>query len=155
MSYANNHTPNKAAKKFKVSLGSIKRWKGKQSEQSPVVSKRQSVRLFSKESPESYEDLYSDEDSLGAKKPKRRKISNLGLDSSSDDDDANSLGVGKKRKRESTPMSNDENESPKRPSEDSHQLRLDVLDYGTKHSFEEASEKFKVDMETISSWLYY
>ena len=155
VSYANTHTPTQAANKFKVSLSSIKRWKAKQREQSPVLSKNQSVRLFSKASPDSFEDLYSDEDSLGAKKPKRRRTSNLGLDSSSDDDDANSLGVGKKRKRESTPKSNDEKESPKRPSENPHQLRLDVLDYATKHSFEEASEKFKVDMETISSWLYY
>ena len=144
MSYVKTHTHAQAAKKFNVPLHAIKDWKRKRRGQSSGVSP----------APESFEDLYSDEDSLGAKKRKRR-ISNLGLNSSGDDDDANSLGVCKKRnERESTPISKVENKVT-RTSSDSHQLRMDVLDYGAKHSFEEASEVFKVDMETISSWLYY
>ena len=145
LSYVKTHTHAKAAKKFNVSLRSIKQWKEKQSGRSSDVSQES----------ESFEDLYSDEDALGSKKRKRREISKLGLDSSGDDDDANSLGVCKKRnERESTPKSKVENKVT-RTSSDSHQLRMDVLDYGAKHSFEEASEVFKVDMETISSWLYY
>ena len=89
VSYVKTHTQAQAAKKFNVSVHSIRRWKAQQSPVSP--------------SSESFEDLYSDEDSLGSKKRKRREISNLGLDSSGDDDDANSLGVCKKRiEREST-----------------------------------------------------
>jgi len=145
LSYVKTHTHAQAAKKFNVPLHAIKDWKRKRSGQSSGVS----------QASESFEDLYSDEDSLGAMKRKRRAISNLGLDSSGDDDDANSLGVCKKRnERESTPISKVENKVT-RTSSDSHQLRMEVLDYGAKHSFEEASEVFKVDMETISSWLYY
>jgi len=146
LDYAQAHTPTQAAKKYSVSKSSIRRWKEKQSVQSSDVKPRKASGS------ESFEDLYSDEDSLGAKKRKRRKMSTD--DSSDDSDDANSLGVCKRRnERESTPMSVDGNKSP-RPPKDPHQLRLAVLDYARKHSFEEASEVFKVDVETISGWLY-
>ena len=94
----------------------------------------------------------SDEDSLGSKKRKKMRMSTD--DSSDDSDDANSLGVCKRRnEREPTLKSVNGNKLPRTPR-DPHQLRLAVLDYARKHSFEEASEVFKVDVETISGWLY-
>ena len=66
LAYAKANTPSQAVKKFKVSMTSIRRWKEKQCGQSDVKSRKASGS-------ESFEDLYSDEDSLGAKKRKRRK----------------------------------------------------------------------------------
>ena len=153
LSYADKYTFAKAAQKFKVAKSSIHRWKAELREPSDVKPRCSVKPSQDQETSESFEDLYSDEDSLGAKKRKRRKMSPNAL--SDDDDDANSLGVCKKRnKTESAPLSNNESKAFE-PLKDSHQLRFDVLDYATKHSFEEASEVFKVDMKTISSWLYF
>ena len=167
LAYAKAHTPTQAAKKYSVSKSSIRRWKEKQGGKSSDVKPRKASGS------ESFEDLYSDDDSLGAKKRRRRRMSTedssnedslgskkrkkmrMSTDETSDDsDDANSLGVCKRRnEREPTPKSVNGNKLPRTPR-DPHQLRLAVLDYARKHSFEEASEVFKVDVETISGWLY-